>query len=128
MLGDRILAALREKPGLKAKDLARLLGVDKSEINSLLHYTLKGQVVQDNAYKWRLRTDAQAKPHAHPPVTKNSHSDLFRYYLECLAVDNTAGVRVFADGKYDLDYVELESLPLDDDVVNPHLANDMPTL
>jgi very-short-patch-repair endonuclease len=36
---------------------------------------------------------------------------LCRYYLQCLGLDDDAGVSVFADSKYDLDYSELTSLP-----------------
>jgi very-short-patch-repair endonuclease len=38
---------------------------------------------------------------------------LFRYYLDCLSQDDDSGIEVFADSKYDLDYIEIEHWPLD---------------
>jgi hypothetical protein len=38
---------------------------------------------------------------------------LFRYYLDCLSQDDDSGIEVFADSRYDLDYIELEQWPLE---------------
>ena len=43
---------------------------------------------------------------------------MFSYYLDCLSQDDDSGVSVFADSKYDLDYVELAAWPLDGPIVD----------
>jgi hypothetical protein len=48
-----------------------------------------------------------------PQTDRNSYASLFRYFLDCLSQDDDSGIEVFADSKYDLDYVELEQWPLD---------------
>jgi very-short-patch-repair endonuclease len=114
-LRDQIVEALRVKPNQKADELARSLGVDRTQINRLLHGTLKGYVTQDHAYRWSLVSSVQ------PVATSDSEQDdgfantdlarLCRYYLACLGYDDT-GVSTFLTSKYgDPDYLEVKFLP-----------------
>ena len=41
----------------------------------------------------------------------NNRTSLFRYYLDCLAADAGVEVSVFASGRHDLDYVQLNHWP-----------------
>ncbi|TVT50504.1 MAG: AAA family ATPase [Denitromonas halophila] len=114
-LSERIQNALERKPHQKATELARLLGVDRKEVNRCLSHALAGKVVQDSAYRWSLRgsangaVDTPGTPRA--PLTELSR--LARYYLECIGQDSDKGVSVFAASKYGHpDYAELPGLPL----------------
>ena len=110
-LKDRVLAELRRKPGMKATELAELLGADRREVNRCLAHELAGQVQQGSDYRWRL-VDA-VRPAAAAPIAATSEiGKLCRYYLECIGQDMDEGVSTFASSKYgEPDYAELPSLP-----------------
>lgn len=113
-LADKIVDALKRKPGQKGRELASLLGEERKAVNRCLSHNLAGKVVQDSAYRWRLRSsttpDAKRTVSA-TPVTELSR--LTRYYLECIGQDSDQGVSEFAASKFgEPDYAELPRLPL----------------
>ena len=116
-LESEILNAIKEKPGIKGSDLALFLDVDKKQVNNLLYGKLKGKVRQDNAYLWypvakssvvlNSADNESGAVYADTPLSK-----LCRYYLSCLGQDES-GISVFAANNHgDLDYCEIEELPL----------------
>lgn len=114
-LANRILSALEERPGQRARDLATQLGVDRKTVNQVLAYTLAGRAEQDSDYRWSLRQPiSKNSPKAQagtPPLTDLAR--LCRYYLECIGNDTGEGVSVFAASRYgDPDYAELPGLPV----------------
>lgn len=50
----KILNVISSNPsGIKAKDIARILGKDKSDINSILYgNSMKTRIHQDNNFRW----------------------------------------------------------------------------
>ncbi len=56
-LKTRILKIIEESNGIKAKDIATKLGIERSIVNSLLYGSLKGQCKIDNAFLWRLKDE-----------------------------------------------------------------------
>lgn len=111
---DSILELLASKPGLKAKAIAERLGKERSDINSRLYSDLAPYVVQDNNYKWYLLEDAPGRSDGTDLTkSKTTLGRLCRYYLECLTHDDSSGVSVFAEDKYDNpDYTPLEEWPV----------------
>jgi very-short-patch-repair endonuclease len=108
---NRILDYIRLHGQSKAKDIADALGVDRAVVNRILYGPLRGKVRQDRDYRWsEVRSTGQAQPDSAPA---NPYRGLFEYYLDCLSHDSDSGVRVYADSKYDLDYVELGQWPFD---------------
>jgi len=109
-----ILNLVRSQPGLKGREIASQLKADKAEVSSMLRKLQnRGLTRQDNAYRWFVveksaptSTQAQQAP---KQLTKLGR--LCRYYLECLSLDDEAGVRIFARSEYALDYVELPEVP-----------------
>ncbi len=111
-INHQITKLIEEKPGLKAREIATHLDVDKKLVNSALYGYLKNKCVQDEKYCWYSNKNAPTENSDKKIVIpKTALSNLSRYYLSCLGQDDEGGVRVFADSKYDLDYVELDSLP-----------------
>jgi hypothetical protein len=112
-----ILNLVRGQPGLKGREIAARLNADKAEVNSmsmLWKLQNRGLTRQDNAYRWFVVEKATAKPaqpQQEPPRQLTTLGRLCRYYLECLSLDDEAGVRVFARSQYALDYVELPEIP-----------------
>ena len=109
-----ILQLVVNEPGVRAKDIAARLGLSRREVNSVLFGKLRGKVVQDSKYRWwprggRPRESPQDEA---PQQPKTPLAQLCRYYLECLGHDYTKGISVFASSRYDLDYVELQELPI----------------
>ena len=49
-----ILKIVGENPGIKAKDIADLIGCERREVNSVLYGRLKDLCYQDSSYKWYL--------------------------------------------------------------------------
>ena len=114
-LADRILAALEKKPGQKGSDLAKLLGVERKDVNHCLAHRLAGKVVQDSTYRWSLRKDngSGTSSNGGSPARQTEISRLCRYYLENIGQDSDEGVSVFAASKYgDPEYAELFALPM----------------
>jgi very-short-patch-repair endonuclease len=101
---DKIQRLLREKPGLKAQQIAEELGLDRSNVVATLH-GLGGDLMQDSAYRWWPRAgsveDTQTGRHTFL-------ANLCRYYLECLARESGSGVSIPAGSA---DYVVLDELP-----------------
>ncbi len=110
-LSEQIYEILKNSPqGLKARDIAKELGVDKKEINSKLYGQLRGKCYQDNLYVWhtngvskspRVEKDMENSP----DETLNS---ICKYYLSCLSLDDSSSVKTFASGKFGLNYIELD--------------------
>lgn len=108
-----ILNLLKSQPGLKGREIAVRLKAEKSEVNSVLwKLQNRGLTRQDNAYRWFViekTTESQGKS-PEPAKELTLLGRLCRYYLECLSLDDEAGVRVFAQSQYGLDYVELPEI------------------
>ena len=111
---SEILNMVRSEPGLKGREIAGRLKADKSEVNSMLwKLQNRGLTRQDNTYRW-FAVEKTTGPLAQPSQTPKQLTTLgrlCRYYLECLSLDDEAGVRVFARSQYALDYVELPEIP-----------------
>lgn len=114
-LKERILEELQRKPGLKAAELAQVLGCERREVNRCLSYDLAGRVQQGSDYRWRLVQRGAPQAVAAPtPTTEIAR--LCRYYLECISQDMDEGVSVFARNQYgDPDYAQLGSVPIASD-------------
>jgi predicted XRE-type DNA-binding protein len=54
-LKTKVLKIIGESNGIKAKDIASKLGLERSLVNSLLYGSLKDQCEIDSAFFWRLR-------------------------------------------------------------------------
>jgi len=115
---EQIAELVVSTPGLKARQIAERLGIDRARVNSLLHGELRHKFHQDHKYCWwpkgRGPTSGANKARvAERPSTPLAR--LCRYYLDCLSQDRTDGVSVFATSRYNLDYAELETLPVVDE-------------
>ncbi len=113
MLEQQLIALLRNQPGQTARQLASQLDADKSQVNSLLYGRLKGQFIQDKAYKWwpAAQAPAQAESAIEPGYADTALSRLARYYLACLGQDDVGEVSVWARSFHnDFDYVQLPEL------------------
>ena len=78
---DSILAELKQVPGQTALQLAKKLGAEKCDINSLLYGRLKGKCTQDKGYRWFLSEEAPKKdePEAEPVLLNllnSSHCEI----------------------------------------------------
>ena len=90
---DRILELLSRSPGLRARQIASELGIERPQAVTTLHGLLGSALVQDSAYRWW--------PKAGPPETSAERTEdrprtflasLCRYYLECLARESGSGI------------------------------------
>ena len=106
---EKIQQLLSEKPGLKAQQIASELGIEKSQVAAALYGFLSGEVVQDNAYRWWLKT-RETRPPEGAVEPRTLLAQLCRYYLECLSCESGSGIDIpaAADG---MDYVGLPNLP-----------------
>lgn len=115
---DDVLVLLRRRRNLKAQEIAQALGMDRKSVNSILYSQLRGKVVQDSAYRWRLAETAGVDGHQQPPgshVVDTPLARLCRYYLDCLSYELDNGVSLFASSKFnDLDYFDPGLASLDE--------------
>ena len=56
-LKTKVLKIIGESNGIKAKDIASKLGLERSIVNSLLYGSLKDQCEIDSAFLWRLKDE-----------------------------------------------------------------------
>jgi very-short-patch-repair endonuclease len=112
-LPGKIVEHIRRSGPSKAIQIATALGADRSAVNSTLYGQLRGKVRQSKNYTWSLVENGTSGRKETPENPPNSYASLFRYYLDCLSQDDDSGIQVFADSRYDLDYVELEQWPLE---------------
>lgn len=112
-LAARILEHVRKNGPSKAIQIATALGVERSAVNSALYGQLRGRVKQSRNYSWTVVGNETSTQKEASESNRNAYASVFRYFLDCLSQDDDSGIEVFADSKYDLDYVELEQWPLD---------------
>ena len=62
-LEQSILDIVRASPGIKAKDIASKLGIDKGSVNSALYGPLRALCFQNESYQW-FSNKEDAKPAA----------------------------------------------------------------
>lgn len=92
---QRILAVLEENPGLKAREIATHLDVDKKLVNSALYGSIKNKCIQDKKYYWYLNKDMPTSDKSKKvPISKTALSNLCHYYLACLGQDDEGGISV----------------------------------
>lgn len=118
---QQILELIRVRPGQKAIDIAKQLGIDRKLVNSALHGRLKTKVQQDKSYRWFLKEIVSSFQHDdHETKQLNTPlARLCRYYLDCLSHDDLGGVSEFATSNYGYpNYVELSELPILDENSN----------
>ena len=69
---------------------------------------------QDKTYRWHLRSkpveESENKINAGKQINPLL-SKICQYYLECISFDDNQGLSVFADSEFNLDYVELNTFP-----------------
>ncbi len=71
-LENKIISLLQQhSEGLKAREIADAIpGTDKKSINQVLYGVLKNKCVQDESYRWRLKTMQDSELHSNnPPVS-----------------------------------------------------------
>jgi hypothetical protein len=120
-LEELILKIVSEQPGLKGREIAKIINSDKGSVNSILYGVLKNKCEQAENYGWYLSKKAPLSQKIDKQtLPKTALSNLSSYYLSCLSHDDQGGFSVFAESKFELDYVELKELPLEqtDDVFN----------
>ncbi len=54
---QRILHTVTNNPGLKAKDIARMIGLSRKQVNAALYSELKDEVTRDDNFRWYIRFD-----------------------------------------------------------------------
>ena len=115
-ISDDIIRLLQERPKLKARQIASILNIDRRQVNSILWDELRNRVLQDNQYRWSLRSGTATREAGETDEFERKDTPLSKlcdYYLGCLNYDNFDGLSVFASSKYDdPDYVEITQLPI----------------
>ena len=112
---NAILKIISEHPnGIKAKDVAQIIGCDRRDVNSALYGKLKGRCYQDSSYKWFLNAKQnvkKAETSTAPPDKKLA--DLCGYYLNCISLEESQGISAFLTSKHSLNYAELPGISVD---------------
>ncbi|MBW4508120.1 MAG: hypothetical protein KME64_16635 [Scytonematopsis contorta HA4267-MV1] len=80
-LEAKILEILNQGTPLRAVSIAQMLGVERREVNHYLYSSLKHLVIQDNDYKWSLKTNKVTQHQANPPTKEASQSSKPNYNL-----------------------------------------------
>lgn len=90
----RILKIISEHPGIKAKDIALLIGCDRKDVNSALYGSLSGRCYQDSSYRWYLNAQRNATKNIDPVAPPDKLLvDVCNYYLNCLSLEENNGMQ-----------------------------------
>lgn len=91
-LDNKIIDELKKHKRLKAKQIAKNIGVDKKIVNSALYSSLKSYCIQDGEYYWSLSQGNEKKSSAKIDdkkytyyLEKNYAEELTKYLDECEA-------------------------------------------
>jgi len=103
---DRILQLLANQPGLKARQIAEELGLDRADVVAALDQL--PNIVQDAAYRWWPKGRV-SQPSGGAGPARTFLANLCRYYLECLARESGPSISLVASETSG--YVELTALP-----------------
>ena len=107
---DRILELLSRSPGLRARQIATELGIERSLAVTTLHGLLGTAVVQDSAYRWWPKAPSPQTATGNPEDRPRTFlASLCRYYLECLARESGSGISLPAAET--AGYAALDRLP-----------------
>ena len=111
-----ILDTISASKGIKARDIANKLNIDRHSVNSLLYGTLKTYCYQDSSYKWFVNkpiANSDNKLSIKLPEIDNRLASLCKYYLNCLSLEENNGISAFLKSTHDLDYTEIHGLGID---------------
>ena len=117
-LEQQIAEILKAHPGVKSREIADKLGLDKRTVNSCLSRFRGKLFAQDSgSYRWHLKDPGAGHsrgpvPPPSPAPPQTALAKLCRYYLDCISQESELDISVFASGRAGLNYVELNSMPL----------------
>lgn len=120
-LENRILQIVSSSNGIKARDIALKLDCERSDVNSALYGALRDRCFQDSSYRWHLKNHATQVLDSDIVQPDKQLSDLCKYYLNCLSLEQNSGISAFLTSRYSLDYLELSTLAVDsskEDIAN----------
>ena len=109
------LALIKTSNGIKAKEIAKKLNVERSQINSLLYGSLHTHCYQDAGYRWFLKRNDNSDSKDSQNKINSSDKELekvCKYYLNCLSLDGNNGISAFLTSKFDLNYIEIDHLEI----------------
>ncbi|MDO5478649.1 MAG: hypothetical protein Q4G23_05735, partial [Clostridia bacterium] len=110
----QVLKIIGENHGVKAKDIADLIGCERRNVNSALYGNLKNLCYQDSSYKWYLNGSENQQQSTESVVEPDKQlADICKYYLNCLSLEENNGISAFLTSNFSLDYAELPSLDVD---------------
>lgn len=77
-LESKIIKILRHETPLRAIEIARMLGVERREVNHYLYSSLKHLVIQNSDYRWSLKTNQISNKQYRPvePRTPQAQSSI----------------------------------------------------
>lgn len=113
---DNILAIVRNHHGIKAKEIAMTLGLQKSVVNSILYRLQTRQECYEEGYVWFANEIQRDKTRNNIVIGATSQNgiavdeilcNLCKYYLNCLALDESNAVSLFQTSNYATAYIEV---------------------
>ncbi|MDY6091461.1 MAG: AAA domain-containing protein [Bdellovibrionota bacterium] len=111
---NSILEILAKNNGIKAREIAKIIGCEKQIVNSALYGVLKSQCYQDSSYNWYLKNKRNNIENVETKEEFNSEiANICKYYLNCLSIEESNGISAFLTSKFSPSYAELKSLNVD---------------
>ena len=108
---QNILNLIKTSNGLKASEIAQKLNLDKNEVKAVLLTDLKDLCYQDTRYKWYFHQDDSSVVNNKKNIDTKL-SNLCRYYLNCLNIEDNNSISEFLSSNYSLKYIELKNLDI----------------
>ena len=113
-LAKKVLEVVKERPGIKAREIVQILGCEKKEVNSALYGVLSSYCYQDSAYRWYPNESKKSNTASSKEIVcDKALSDICKYYLNCLSLEENNGISAFLTSKFSLDYAELSDITID---------------
>lgn len=89
-LADQVLNLLSSSTGLKAREVARKLGVERHDVNCILYGILKDKCFQDSNYAWYLKNPNQTTKEEFSENIQTSNIELELSSMNTLPADTIA--------------------------------------
>jgi len=98
----KIIQTITNKPGLKAKEIARAIGLHRKQVNLALYGELSNDVVKDKDYRWYLKSKVRhSLTEKLKEFTPDIVSELFKNESAVSKVDCFSGISPTSTNKND---------------------------
>ena len=112
-LENSILEIVKTSNGVKAREIAKKLHIERAKVNSLLYGKLSKECCVDSQYNWYLKSSYKSvrKQNQEKVIVADMRlKQLCEYYLACINLEGSNSIYAYLRNKYTPQYIEIKSM------------------